>query len=89
MLFSIKNRLGPTLLLVIGLVTVSCLLRTYLGIRWRLAFSGNLAAPFALGLGLLLASDGLIQSALRLLFRERYLSRYRALAEYFLSLIHI
>src|SRR5712692_2755177 len=83
MLFSIKNRLAPTLLLLVGLAAGCFLIRDALGLPWRLAPEPGLARHVALGLGAILASDWLLQSALILLFRGRYLSRYQALADYF------
>jgi len=83
MLFSIKNRLGPTLLLLLGLSAASYLMRALLHLPWRLAPFPGLARGVALGLSVVLASDGLVHGSLRLLLRDRYLARYQALADYF------
>jgi membrane protease YdiL (CAAX protease family) len=83
MLFSIKNRLAPTLLLLLGLAAGSFLIRAALGLPWRLAPEPGLARHVALGLGAILASDGWVHGSLRFLWRDRYLARYQALADYF------
>jgi membrane protease YdiL (CAAX protease family) len=83
MLFSIKNRLAPTLLLLLGLTAGSFQLRTFFGLSWRFAPYPGIARQVVLALGAILASDGLLHGALILLFRGRYLPRYQALAGYF------
>ena len=83
MLFSIKNRLAPTLLLLLALAAGCFLIRTALGLPWRLAPYPALPRHVALGLGAILASDGLLHGSLRLLGRDRYLAHYQALADYF------
>jgi len=83
MLFSIKNRLAPTLLLLLALTAASFLIRTALSLPWHFAPQPALARHAALGLGTILASDGLLQVTFSLLFRDRYQSRYQALADYF------
>lgn len=83
MLFAIKNRFGPMLLLLLGLAAASFLMRAFLDLSWRLAPYHGLARDVALGLSAVLASDGLVHGSLRLLLRDRYLARYQALADYF------
>jgi membrane protease YdiL (CAAX protease family) len=83
MLFSIKTRLTPTLLLLLGLIAGCFLIRAALGLPWRLAPCAALPRHVALGLAAILASDGLVHASLRLLCRDHYLSRYQALADYF------
>ncbi len=83
MLFAVKNRLGPTLLLLIVLVSGSLVLRAALGLRWRLEFAPELPRQLALGLAGILISDGLIHGALSLRLGDRYRARYQALADAF------
>jgi membrane protease YdiL (CAAX protease family) len=83
MLFSIKKRLVPTLLLLAAMAAVSFLIRALLALPWDLAPRPGLARDFAVGLGAVVASDGLVHSTLWLLFGDRYLTRYQSLADYF------
>lgn len=83
MLFSIKNRLGPTLLLLLWLTGASFLIHLGAGIPWHLAPYPSLRRDVALGLGVVLASDALMHGGLWLLYGRRYLARFQALAEYF------
>lgn len=81
MLFSVKNRFWPTIASMVGLVAIG-LVGMGLG-----PLETGLTLPRLLqalaGLAAVLASDALGHGLLALLFRERYLSRYRALADYF------
>lgn len=81
MLFSVKNRFWPTLATLVGLAAIG--LAGYGSVPWDLAPSVERMLQAALGLAAVLASDALCHGLLALSFRERYLSRYRALAEYF------
>lgn len=83
MLFSIKNRLGPTLLLLVWLAGASFLIHLGAGLPWCLAPYPALRRDVALALGIVLASDALVHGGLWLLRGRRYLARFRALAEYF------
>jgi membrane protease YdiL (CAAX protease family) len=83
MLFTIKNRLLPSLLLLAALAACSFLVRAALDLPWHLAPFPGLGRKVALGLGLVIASDGLVHGALQRLFGECYLARYQALADYF------
>lgn len=83
MLFAVKNRLCPSLLLMASLAGCSFLLRTLLGIRWLLAPTPGVLSKAALGLSVIVASDGLIQATLWLGLGARYRVRYQALAAYF------
>jgi membrane protease YdiL (CAAX protease family) len=83
MLFSVKNRFGPTLLLLLSLAGGSFLTRAALRIPWRLAPYPGLARDAAFGLAAVLVSDGLVHGCLWLLYRDRYLARFRALAQHF------
>src|SRR5437016_11685493 len=67
MLFSIKNRLAPTLLLVLGLAPASFLIRTALSLPWHLTPQPALARHVALALSVILASAGLLQVTFSLL----------------------
>lgn len=83
MLFAVKNRVGPALLMLVALVAGALLAREGLGLRWRLELSPSVAWQVPLGLGVVLLSDGLVQNGLWWALGDRYLARYRALAEYF------
>jgi membrane protease YdiL (CAAX protease family) len=83
MLFAIKNRFLPTLLLALLLSAAASLARGALGIAWRLDPLPTVPLEAALGLGAILMSDGLLQGALLLAFRERYRRRYEGLVAYF------
>jgi membrane protease YdiL (CAAX protease family) len=82
MLFAIKNRLGPTLLLAFVLCAAALAARTVLGLSWNVEPRLDLAWAVLLGGLVIGASDGLLHFLL-LLCGDRYLSCYRALAEYF------
>ena len=79
MLFSIKNRLVPTLCLLLVTVIGCLVLRAALHLHWRVAPYPGMVRDAALGLGLVLLSDGLVQGALSWIFGDRYCRRYRAL----------
>jgi membrane protease YdiL (CAAX protease family) len=83
MLFSVKNRLLPTLLTLAALAGAALAAKSLLGLRWNLALSPALPFQVALGFGAILLSDGMVHGALSLLGRKGYLDRYRALVEYF------
>jgi membrane protease YdiL (CAAX protease family) len=83
MLFSIKNRLGPTLLLFVSLVAGCRMARAALHLAWRITPYPGFVRDAALGFGIIVASDALLHGTLMFSFGERYLTRYRALAEYF------
>src|SRR5947209_6026572 len=83
MLFSIKNRLVPTLLLLVGLFAGCRMARAALHLAWHIRPYPGILRDAALGLGLVMASDALLHGALRFWFGERYVTRYRALAQYF------
>lgn len=83
MLFSIKNRLVPTLGLLLAAVIVCAAMRSALHLHWRLAPYSGMFRDAALGLALVLVSDAVVQGALTLIFGDRYRRRYRALAEFF------
>jgi membrane protease YdiL (CAAX protease family) len=83
MLFSIKNRLLPTLGLFVLLVAGCLLARAALHLAWRITPYPRFARDAAIGLGVVLASDALVHGALTLLRGNRYRASYRALAAYF------
>src|SRR5207245_6591815 len=69
--------------LVLGVAPSSFLIRPSLSLPWHLTPQPALARHVALALSVILASDGLLQVTFSLLFRDRYQSRYQALADYF------
>jgi membrane protease YdiL (CAAX protease family) len=83
MLFSVKNRVSATLLVLAIFVAGALLARQLLDLQWRLASYPGMAQDVLLGLFLILLGDGLLQGALQLVCRERYLDCFRALATYF------
>ena len=83
MLFMVKNRLGPSLLLLAVVVPAALWLRQLLNLHWSWEIRPELVGGFFLGAAVIGASDALLHGVLRWLLGERYLSRYRALAEYF------
>ena len=83
MLFAVKNRLAPTLLLMAALAAGSLLLRRALALHGDLGLSPMLPLWVAGALACLLASDGSLHGLLWLGLGRRYLERYGALAEYF------
>src|SRR5436190_13613902 len=85
MLFSIKNRLVPTLCLLLVLIAGCLLARAALHLAWRIAPYPGLIRDAAVGLAAVLVSDALLHGVLTRMLGDRYRSRYRALAEYFSS----
>jgi membrane protease YdiL (CAAX protease family) len=83
MLFSIKNRLVPSLCLLLALVAGCLVARAGLRLVWRITPYPSILRDTALGLGCVLAGDALVHSSLTLLAGDRYRSRYHALAGYF------
>jgi membrane protease YdiL (CAAX protease family) len=83
LLFLIKNRLGPTLLLLLAMDAVALSLRAILSLHWRLALYSGLALHLVMGFGAILASDGVIHGTLLLLLGDRYRCRYARLAACF------
>jgi membrane protease YdiL (CAAX protease family) len=83
MLFSIKNRLVPTLCLLLVLVAGCLSARAALHLTWRITPSPSLIRDAALSLSAVIASDVLLQGILTLRWGDRYRARYRALADYF------
>ena len=80
MLFALKRSPGPALLLLVVFVVAALAGKSALDLTWRREIG-----PQALGLGILAlaASDGLLHGLLTLVLHQRYVSRYRALVEYF------
>jgi membrane protease YdiL (CAAX protease family) len=83
MLFSIKNHVVPTLVLLALLVAGCLWARAALHLAWRIAPYPGFARDAAIGLGIVLASDALVHGVLSLVGRHRYRASYRALAEFF------
>jgi membrane protease YdiL (CAAX protease family) len=83
MLFSIKNRLGPTLFLLAVFVAGALTARRVLGLGWSTAPYSHLARDVGLTVLLIVTSDALLHLALVLLLRQRYIARFQALADYF------
>jgi membrane protease YdiL (CAAX protease family) len=83
MLFSVKNRLVPTLLLLALFVAGALLARHTLRLTWRLDVYPGLLRQLVIVLGVIAASDALLHGGLWLALRDRYLNQYRALVTYF------
>jgi membrane protease YdiL (CAAX protease family) len=83
MLFSVKNRWGPTLLILVVFGAGALVARSLLGLPWRLSPDAGLLRTALLGLTLILIGDALLHGALQLALRERYCQAYGALARYF------
>jgi membrane protease YdiL (CAAX protease family) len=83
MLFAVKNRLGPTLLLLAVFVAGSLTLRHVLGLDWRWEWRPELGGELLLGIAALALSDGALHGLFALTLGSWYRRRYRALVEYF------
>jgi len=83
MLFSIKNRLIPTLLLLVLFVTTSFGLRGILGLSWDLTFGERVVRDSGLGLAAIVTINGCLHLLFLILFGENYLSLCRALLVHF------
>ncbi len=83
MLFAVKNRLGPTLLMTALLVAAAVVLRAAFDLTWRLEPRTELLLPALLAVAAVGASDGLLFGLLWLALGKAYGSRYRALVEFF------
>jgi membrane protease YdiL (CAAX protease family) len=83
MLFAIKNRLWPTLLLLAVFVAGSLALRHALGLVWSLGLRPELCWSLLLGIVALALSDGGLHELFATLLGDWYRSRYRDLVEYF------
>jgi len=74
MLFSIKNRLVPTLCLLLALIAGCLAARAGLHLAWRIKPYPGFMGDTALGLAAVLASDALVHGALTRMFGDRYRS---------------
>jgi membrane protease YdiL (CAAX protease family) len=83
MLFAVKNRLWPTLLVLALFVAGSLALKHALGLVWSLGFRPELCWPLLLGIATLVLSDGGLHELFTVLLGDWYRSRYRDLVEYF------
>jgi membrane protease YdiL (CAAX protease family) len=83
MLFAVKNRLVPTLLVLAAFVAGSLSLRRALGLDWRWEGQPDLGWYLLLGIAALALSDGALHGLFALALGVWYRSRYRALVEYF------
>lgn len=83
MLFAVKNRLGPTLALLVVFVAAAFGARSALGLEWNWEWSAAVPRDLLLAGLALAASDGGVHGLLWLLVGAPYRRRYRALAEYF------
>ncbi|MBY0527012.1 MAG: CPBP family intramembrane metalloprotease [Gemmataceae bacterium] len=84
MLFAIKNRLWPSLALLIVFVTGASWARNVLGLSWDLDWLPGFEFSLLLSTIALISSDGGVHGLLALALGEPYRRRYRALAEFFL-----
>lgn len=80
MLFAVKNRLLPTLLLLVIFVAGASAARAALGLQWDFDLR---VADVLLGIVVIAVSDSVLHALLAVTLRERYLIRYRSLVEYF------
>jgi membrane protease YdiL (CAAX protease family) len=80
MLFAIKNRLIPTLLLLFLFIAAAIYLRDALGLTWHYEL---VPIDFLLAAFVMAASDGLLHAFLAWTLGAAYLSRFRALVHYF------
>jgi hypothetical protein len=76
-LFAIKNRFVPALLLLVLFVAGAVLARHALGLQWRLELYPGLLGQLVIVMGVIAASDALLHGGLWLALRERYLVDYR------------
>jgi membrane protease YdiL (CAAX protease family) len=83
MLFAVKNRFLPTLLLAALLAAVALAARSAMGLSEPAAPLPLVTARAAAGLVLIVASDTLIHVGLWLLGGDRYRNRYREFVAYF------
>jgi membrane protease YdiL (CAAX protease family) len=83
MLFAVKNRLAPTLLLLVTLAAGSLAVRSALSLHGDLNRSAALPLWVAAALACVLASDAILHGLLWLGLGHRYQARFQALAEYF------
>lgn len=83
MLFAIKNSLLPTLALLGIFMLAGLRLEKVLGLSWSWDFSLTTLRDLLIGAFVMAASDGALHALLVLFLGEAYLSRYRALVEYF------
>lgn len=83
MLFTIKNQFAPTLILAALLGLTSLFARSALALRWEHAPFLTTLVQAAVGLALILTSDGLVHGALLFFGRGRYRARYHRLVAYF------
>ncbi len=83
MLFSIKNRLLPSLFLFIFFVSGAFLTRYMLDLTWQFKIYQGFFWNLVLGLGVIVASDIILHFMLWFLLGDRYLSGYCTLVEYF------
>jgi len=83
MLFSIKNHLGPTLLLTVVLAAASLWLHQLLGLRWNLDLSPSLIRSAALGLGAIVGINAGLHLLLRAMFGDGHLATCRRFVNHF------
>jgi membrane protease YdiL (CAAX protease family) len=83
MLFAVKNRLLPTLLLLVVFTIGAFAARSALGLEWNWELQTGLAIDLLLGGLVMAASDGLLHGLLQVTLGEPYRRCYGALVEFF------
>jgi membrane protease YdiL (CAAX protease family) len=83
MLFAIKNRLLPTLLLLVVFAAGSLAARAALGLEWNFQVQSGCVTDLLLGGLVMGASDGILHGLLLLGLGQRYGRCFRALVEFF------
>jgi membrane protease YdiL (CAAX protease family) len=85
MLFSIKNKLVPTLLLSAGFSAISLWLRQVFGLSWNLNCTMNVLQASVMGLAVVVVINAGLHKILEIIWGEPYLARCRLLLAHFQS----
>jgi len=83
MLFAVKNRFWPSLVLLMAATLGALCARQVLGLAGGWQWQPRFLSDLLLGMVVLAASDAGLHGLFLGTLKERYRSRYRALAEYF------
>jgi len=83
MLFAVKNRLLPTLLLLLVFIAGAVTARSTLGLEWNWQVQSGFVTDLLLGALVMGSSDGLLHGLLLVTLGESYRRCYRALVEFF------
>jgi len=85
MLFSIKNKLAPTLLLSAGFAAISLWLRQVFNLSWNLNCTMNVLQASAVGLAVIVVINAGLHKIFEVIWGEDYLARCRLLLAHFQS----